>query len=69
MNAEIAITQRELLKLYESKRDYLAGKPRSFVTDLLHEAQSLGATAPDFSLRTAAQINHAAAVIALEGMP
>ena len=64
--AQFAITQRQVLELFEQKRAYLAGKPRQFVEDLLHEAQDLARTADTFSVRTAAEINHAAAVFALE---
>ena len=59
MNAEIAITQRAFLKLYEDKRAYLATKPKQFLNDLLHEAEELRAGA-DYSLRASAEINRAA---------
>ena len=65
MNAEITITQRAFLELYHSKRDYLASKPRQFITDLLHTAEELR-HAEDFSMRASAEINCAACTSILE---
>jgi len=65
MNAEIAITQRQVLDLYLAQRAYLAGKPTAFLQDLLHEARDL-THSTTLSVRTAAEINHAAAHMVLE---
>lgn len=59
MNAEIAITQRAFMNLYEEKRAYLATKPMRFVEDLLHETEDLRRS-NILSIRAAAEINHAA---------
>ena len=66
MNAEITILQRRVLDLYEQQRTHLAGKPRQFVEDLLHDAEHAYRDSDCFSARTAAQINIAAASMVLE---
>ena len=66
MNAEITILQRRVLDLYEQQRTHLAGKPRRFVEDLLHDAEHAYRDSDCFSARTAAQINIAAASMVLE---
>lgn len=66
MNAEIEITQRQFMGLYEDKRNYLAGKPRRFLEDLLHEAEELRFH-EELSVRAAAEINRAACIMILEG--
>ena len=65
MNAEITITKRAFLELYEAKRAYLAGKPRQFLNDLLHEAEEL-CHATDYSTRAGAEICRAACTSLLE---
>ena len=66
MNSEITILQRRVLDLYEQQRTHLAGKPRRFVEDLLHDAEHAYRDSDCFSARTAAQINIAAASMVLE---
>ena len=65
MNAEISRTQRQVLELFESQRAYLAGKPRQFLEDLLHESEDL-MHSTSFLTRTAADINRTAATLVLE---
>ena len=65
MNAEISITQRAILDLFQKKKDYLAGKPLHFVEDLLHEAESL-THSTTFSVRVSAEINRTACEVFLE---
>jgi hypothetical protein len=65
MNAEIDITQRQLLEIYERKRAYLASKPTGFVEDLKHECQRVRFE-DRFSIRAAAEINFAACILVLE---
>jgi hypothetical protein len=68
MNAEITITKRAFLELYEAKRAHLAGKPRPYLTDLLDEADDLR-QAVDFSTRAGAEICRAACTSLLEESP
>ena len=65
MNAEISLIQRQVLELFQKQRAYLAGKPRQFILDLQHEAEELRCS-PDFTVRTAAEINYTACLLILE---
>jgi hypothetical protein len=65
MHAEIEITQRRLLDCFNRQRLYLASKPVAYVEELLHRAEDLR-NHEGFSVRTAAEINHAACVLVLE---
>ena len=65
MNAEVTILQRRVIALYQEQRAYLAGKPAAFLTDLQHQAGELRDD-ESFSVRVAAEINHACAAVILE---
>ena len=71
MNAEIQITQRQVIGLYSRQLEYLRGKPRQFLNDLQHEAGEIMAvpTADGFSRHVAATINHACCTMLLDGNP
>ena len=64
MHAEIELTQKHLFVLYERQRAYLAGKPISYVEDLLHRAEE-GMKTGSFTVRTAAEINYTACFMVL----
>jgi hypothetical protein len=66
MHAEIEVVQLRVLDLYAQHRAYLNSKPTPFLEELLHRSADELAHA-SFSVRTAAQINHAAATLLLEG--
>lgn len=68
MNAEISITESAFMDLYEDRRRTLAGKPRRYLIDLLHEADEQR-HAQDFSTRAAAEICRAAGTSLLEAAP
>ena len=66
MNLRIITVQQQVLGLYEQQRAALASLPTQVVEDLLHDAEHAYRESDVFSLRTAAQINIAAASIVLE---
>jgi hypothetical protein len=65
MNAEIEITQQRFINLYREQLAYLRNKPKQFLEDLLHEAES-DRHCETFSVRVASEINYAACLIILE---
>ena len=66
MHPEIVLVQTKVLDLYARQRAYLAGKPVAYVEELLHRSEELRNNGDTFTVRAAAQINHAACVMILE---
>ena len=60
MNGEIARVRDMFLRLYEQQRARLATLPTRQVEQLHHEADEIRRGGEDYSVRTAADINHGA---------
>jgi hypothetical protein len=66
MNPFITIVAKQVIDLYDRQLAALAGLPRQQLEDLLYDSEHVFREKRTFSIRTAAQINIAAATIALE---
>lgn len=64
MHAEIEITRGRIWELYKQQHAYLTGKPVGVIEELLHRSEEL-VNSPDFTVRTAAEINRTACVFLL----
>lgn len=65
MRAEIRIVQADLMVLYQRQRTALLNAGNGELQDIVHDCEEL-IYHRDFTVRTAAEINRAAATIILE---
>lgn len=65
MHPEIQLVQKRFMELFAQQRESLRAKPDSFLEELQHRSGELRQH-EEFSIRAAAEINHAATLTLLE---